>query len=225
MAIDAGDGGRSTRSMRSPGTASRAKAIKGVPGGRRRRSPASRRGSNQPRRASACRRRHALAGRHLVAQGGVLRQPAQGRPRSGRELDPPGFVRTTARSSPRRISARSPPSRSKTEVKGRTVQGLGRARANHYLDCRIYAMAAAERLGLTRKIARAMARAGARPVDAGRGRATYSRRASLAVERELGAGEEATPRPRRSPPISSARSPASRDGRPHRRMRMLSRGI
>jgi phage terminase large subunit GpA-like protein len=98
MAIDAGDGGRSNQVYDSGRGRARAFAIKGVPGWTRRRS-ARRRRSTSSCREKGQGRRHALAGRHLVAQGDVLLQPGQGWPqgrrrgRSRRLLPPPRRLR------------------------------------------------------------------------------------------------------------------------------------
>jgi hypothetical protein len=210
LTIDAGDGGRSNQVYAFARHRMRAIAVKGVAGWT---APAiagqPTRVHGQPRRASAC-RAAARCGRSAPGRSRrsftttCARMAARRAASSTRRA-----LRTTARSSPRRISARSPPSRSKTKVvKGRTVRawvehgaeplsrlphlrdGGGRAARPHPQD------------------ARAMARAGASlsmPVDAGDLFAPAECSPSSARCRP-------TPRPPRStsPPSSSARSPASR---------------
>lgn len=152
MAVDAGDGGRANQVYAFSQNRPRAYAIKGMPGWGRLAI------SNTPTRVQVTLRGKKSKGSAMLWPVGTWDLKAElyadlrkeGR-KAGQELDPPGychFGEFLEEGYFRQITAEY---LKDTKVRGRTVKIWHETGPNHGLDRRIYAMAVAEHLGLSRK--------------------------------------------------------------------------
>lgn len=204
LAIDAGDGGRANQVLAFTRFRPHAYAIKGRPGW------------GLPALGTPSRVQVTLSGKKAKASAllwpvGTWDLKAEfyanvrkdGR-KAGAELDPPGYAHFGEfldEAYFRQITAEH---LADTKVRGRTVRVWRDTGPNHLLDCRVYAMAVAEHLGLTRKTQddwRALAKRYATPDAAG----DLFAGPALAAER---AAPPAAPPPEASPEGPGALSAA-----------------
>jgi len=202
IAIDAGDGGRSNQVYAFVQSRPRAYAIKGAPGWGR---PAL----GTPTKVQITLRGKKLKRSAMLWPVGTWDLKAEfyadlrkdGR-RAGRELDPPGYCHFgdfLDENFFRQITAEY---LKDSKVRGRTVKIWQETGPNHLLDCRVYATAIAEHLGLTRKTREQwlqLAQFYSVPIQA----SDLFAPEALAVERPAAAAEVETPRDEMARVISS----------------------
>ncbi|MCX5513431.1 terminase [Kaistia algarum] len=170
MAVDAGDGGRANQVYAFARGRHRAYAIKGMPGWNR---PAI----GTPTDVAITLKGAKLKGRSRVWPVGGwslkgefysnLRK--EGR-KAGQEIDPPGYCHFGQHNDLPYFKQITAEYLAEQTVRGRTTRVWKETGPNHLLDARIYAMAMAEHLGLTRKTReewQALARLYSVPVDTG----------------------------------------------------------
>lgn len=150
LAIDAGDGGRSNQVLTWTRARPKTYAIKGAPGWGR---PAI--GAAAPVDITVENKK--IAGGAVMRLVGTWDLKAtwyqnlrkEGR-RSGLEIDPPGYCHFHAGCDERYFRQLTSEYLGDAKIRGRNVKVWRETGPNHLLDCRIYAMAMAEMMGLSR---------------------------------------------------------------------------
>ncbi|SHE67613.1 Phage terminase, large subunit GpA [Kaistia soli DSM 19436] len=151
LAIDAGDGGRANQVYAFTRSRARAYAIKGVPGWNR---PAI----GTPTDVAITLKGVKIKGRSRLWPVGTWSLKAEfyanlrkdGR-KAGQEIDPPGYCHFGEHNDLGYFKQITAEYLAEQSVRGRTTVAWKRTGPNHLLDARVYAMAMAEHLGLTRK--------------------------------------------------------------------------
>ncbi len=220
IAIDAGDGGRANQVYAFVRGRHRAYAIKGVPGWNR---PALGTPTDVAIKLNGVKLKGLVklwpVGTWSLKAEFYSNLRKEGR-KAGQEIDPPGYCHFGEHNDLGYFKQITAEYLKEQTVRGRTTTQWERTGPNHLLDARIYAMAIAEHLGLTRKTRedwQALARLHAPSADDG----TLFASLPIAAERIAGAAAQ----PDAAAEFARAMEPKRSAPAPVHQRRMRSRGI